>query len=1501
MKKILFLLLISQTVFGQTTELVDNPTINTNSGKSYIYLRGVKLVPPSGQGLSFSGSNQTISIKPADAAKLPQNIPPSPDQNFTRKETILVNNITSEDQISSLNYLQRGIDFSYIDATGRPSQLVALKGSPQTNDIVKYFNYDAYSRIVEDRLPYVSTDQNGAFKSTAISSQSSFYTNTPGVAQDSRPFIENEFEVSPLNRVKKSFGPGSLWKTGSVSKSAQASFNVNAANEVRRWFINASGLPESDGYYEEAVLTVSTGTSEENSVAKSYSDYTGTLIMDDQNGLITYYVYDGMGMLRFVLPPELSKLYPSSVSVALPDQTLINTWAFQYLYDTQLRLTEEKGPGPDNDWIYYVYDQWNRLVAKQDGVQRNKSPKEWSFIKYDALNRPVITGLFNTSMSSHASMISAVSGLRYEDENSSTYGYTLTNCFPNTNQSGINSVDVLTINYYDDYSFLAIPGWAVRVAQYSPDVSITQESALQIMSAPKGQLTGSKIRGVASGTWHPATFYYDYKYNQVLTVQQEAFYAKPDGASSITNTADRLVNAYDFTGKVLESYRTSPAVAVRERFEYDHAGRPKKIYHSVNGVEILLASVNYNELGQLIEKNLHSTNGGQSFLQSVDYRYNIRGWLTSINNSQLASDGGVTNNDTDDLFGMNLTYNQESFTIDGPSTQVLYDGRISATRWMSKNLKEAPKERAYNYYYDTKSRFQESKFGAKAGSQFTDEAGYYNLQALEYDDNGNIKKLKRYAKVNNTKTLIDDLTYGYGSNGNQLTTVEEGQGNNFGYPNATTGINPELQYDKNGNLTSDLNSQIVSLTYNFLNLPETVTIDLPNTTNDNIIEFKYDATGYLIKKTYFKGSTAVRTIQYDHGIQYIDGQLATIFTSEGRITKNPVNSAFEYEYFLKDHLTNTRVVFGNVHDSDVYKATMEDNNDNSSYTSNPESSQFSNITATRSFGFNHTSSSFITPSPNRAARVNGYNDVNEPARIVGPAKMLQVKNGEKVSMEVYARYNSIVSSNAVVTTLASAITGAFGLTGSETQAIALNNATPGLASATGRLQDAPKAYLCYILFNSNYQSPQFGFARVDNTAMVTDQLLSIDLTVPADGYLYMFVADESNVSLATKVYFDDFKITHHRNTSSLRVTEVTDYDPYGFVLEGTRYVDESRLANNYKYQGDFAEFESLTGWTRFEGRGNYDGRLGRWHSGDPANQFVTPYAAMANNPVMYSDPDGRFVPILIAIGAGLIGGATNVYGHWDKIGSFQEGLDYFSVGAVSGAVAVVNPVAGGAIAAGGNAVIDLMHGRTPEVTEMVMDFGYTFIGGKGTQRMVQGLEKEAVYQAGRTILRSSAVLGEEEVVLKEGVKNAARNADGSITAATKNVGQSVIDHVNMKTVEVAEQASNAASRFIGPGLKLSDNKLIQHAQQWGIAEKGAALTKDQLGTMRKLANHIYKFASTVRQGTWGNPAAGGFKDAIFYSNGKHVVVTQSDGTMITILRNAMGNKHFNNALTIWTR
>lgn len=91
-----------------------------------------------------------------------------------------------------------------------------------------------------------------------------------------------------------------------------------------------------------------------------------------------------------------------------------------------------------------------------------------------------------------------------------------------------------------------------------------------------------------------------------------------------------------------------------------------------------VVALEYNELGQLVDKKIHSTDAGTTFLQSMDQRYNIRGWLKSINNAQLNSDGGATNDDTNDYFGMEMLFNT---TESGLVDTIFYNGNISAIKW----------------------------------------------------------------------------------------------------------------------------------------------------------------------------------------------------------------------------------------------------------------------------------------------------------------------------------------------------------------------------------------------------------------------------------------------------------------------------------------------------------------------------------------------------------------------------------------------------------------------------------------------------------------------------------------------------------------------------------------------------------------------------------------------------------------------------------------------------
>jgi hypothetical protein len=100
-------------------------------------------------------------------------------------------------------------------------------------------------------------------------------------------------------------------------------------------------------------------------------------------------------------------------------------------------------------------------------------------------------------------------------------------------------------------------------------------------------------------------------------------------------------SSYDFVGNVLRTREFQEYGSVERSvdtyFSYDHRGRLLKVEKQVdNGSGLVedepkqtLAEMSYNELGQLIDKNLH---GG---IDGVRYIYNIRGWLKSMNSNKF--------------------------------------------------------------------------------------------------------------------------------------------------------------------------------------------------------------------------------------------------------------------------------------------------------------------------------------------------------------------------------------------------------------------------------------------------------------------------------------------------------------------------------------------------------------------------------------------------------------------------------------------------------------------------------------------------------------------------------------------------------------------------------------------------------------------------------------------------------------------------------------------------
>ena len=183
----------------------------------------------------------------------------------------------------------------------------------------------------------------------------------------------------------------------------------------------------------------------------------------------------------------------------------------------------------------------------------------------------------------------------------------------------------------------------------------------------------------------------------------------------------------------------SPVISLKKRMTYDHAGRLIKSEEQLNKTDwITVNELKYNEKGELISKKLYSADG-TNFLQEVNYDYNIRGWMTFINNPE---------NLGTDFFAVQLKYEN------GQTPQ--YNGNISEIIWADSAFTE---QKGYTFTYDGINRL--------TTANYTD-AQKYNT-AYQYDFNGNILTLNRNGQTDELTNLygnIDNLSYAY--SGNQL-------------------------------------------------------------------------------------------------------------------------------------------------------------------------------------------------------------------------------------------------------------------------------------------------------------------------------------------------------------------------------------------------------------------------------------------------------------------------------------------------------------------------------------------------------------------------------------------------------------------------------------------------------------------------------------------------------------------------------------------------------------
>ncbi len=752
-------------------------------------------------------------------------------------------------------------NFNYFDGLGRLIQQTDVKITPdQRGDLVTMLEYDAFGRVSKTWLPAVAKDNNGAFVASNLVRNKAIATYS-----DSMAYSCSFSESSSESRIVQKNGPGKDWTTNKKNVKKEYLTNTVGNGVLSCMSIVMDNTLEIKGFISQGKLFIIKTLDEDDNCIYEFKNWKGqTILIRQMNGSEmndTYFVHDAFGNLCAVVPPMASR------EVTTNNWTeAIDKYVYLNQYDAKNRCIAKKLPGCE--WIYYVYDKANRQIFMQNGENRNKG--EWQFSIPDTFGRIVLNGICRNSLNYATNPLGNIIV-------KATYNANRTNLANSYTITGItlSTPTILSVNYYDNYDFRGIVEIPSNGTEYNAETGFgvwysgnyTEANKYKNKNMLTGMLTAQQLPdGTISATYIYSVMYYD---NRGRLIQSK-------GNNHLAGGIEKEYIAYNFTGqptlrKYIHSATGKTTQTATYVYGYDNAGRLLTTKHRLNtGPEILLTNNEYDELGRV---KSNKRNGISNL--ALNYTYNIRSWTKSI---------------TGTLFNQTLYYN-DTYTS---GTVPRYSGDISAMTW---TISGEGKKRGYNFLYDDLSRL-------KAANYIENDVTSTNYStSYTYDKQGNVLSLIRNGRTGTTTFgVIDQMAFTY--NGNQLKNIAEIAATPSLSQSADFRKNTALQtteyfYDRNGNLTKDLNKGISEISYNLLNLPTKILIS--NAEGSATNTYVYSASGVKLSVVKNWGNGSQKT-DYVGSLIYENGTLKRTLI-EGGYIENDV-----YHFFLTDHLGNNRVV-----------------------------------------------------------------------------------------------------------------------------------------------------------------------------------------------------------------------------------------------------------------------------------------------------------------------------------------------------------------------------------------------------------------------------------------------------------------------------------------------------------------------------------------------------------------------------------------------------------------
>lgn len=1275
----------------------------------------------SGQVAHPKDFNQSPNVAPVGYSYTREHIPLFPYQTLP---TLSVSGTTVPILIST----------TYTNGWGQP--LMTINRNNGSKDVV--IPYD--NRTSDTGVSYLPYADNfgSSFYNNVYTKQKNYY-NTNFPAENESAYSVMKVYSDGTIPTGKSYAPGRALVGESKGTTVKKDINDNSQIYIVNF---SSGSICKSGTYTAGQLSVTITEDEHQKKFMEYSDKTGKLICKKQfaggsTWLSTYYVYDDLNRLIFVLPPKAANQLTSNNCISN-----VTDLCFRYNYDKYNNLIDRSTPGRSDTEIV-IYDHMQRVVMSR--TPNLKAKNQWHFNVLDRIGRVVFEGIYtgsegtnywrgiaNGSLSAYTHYVGST-----PVSADSTLEHYLKNGFNGSSYPNrLHGCEINQYYYYDEYDNLPVSGVSFASAVLpgfypTSGTSVAPTPVLHVV----GKLVCSKVKLMKSGVannfsndWITNVYFYD---ERGRVVQQQTL--------NPWNQWDTVTMQYTFSGSLLRelySYNlwsgvNKQQVSIRRTYLYNtRSGRLEYVKQKLDTfAEHIIVGYSYDDLGRVKKKILGN-------VEEQNYTYNIRGQLKGINALTLKAT----------TMPSIVSYCSELYYETGFDSS-RYDGLLTGYKWRT----SSSEQRAYGYMYDAAGRMTYADYNDSSNAVPSNPTNPhtwnkvnrdFTVSNLAYDLNGNITDMKQrgydtlYAPGD-----IDVLGYTY-DNGNKLVRVTDGgiKSPVQDFDNGSSGSGNDYTYDANGNLITDANKG-VTIAYNELDAQSMVY------KNNDTIKYIYDASGDMIQKqVYENGDTATYT--YWGSLVIKNDSLNFVKHPEGRARWIADSSKFKYDYFVRDHQGNVRTV---VTEQATYGRMLAHAGFEMS-AANVEEALFTSIDAVRDMKPGGT------PNDLMSAILNG----SEPGKEIGAAILVHVMAGDEINLKAYGYYenadtslmNTYATPAAMVGQLVNTLIGTNIISG-EGGAVSTSTITNLLNSTNYAAYDAikasitdpnyPRTYLNCMVFDEEMNLLPEECQAVQLTGAPEDWHL---MELPAvrankNGFILQYLSNES----AMPVALDHNYIIVSTGT----LLEEQHYYPHGLVINAGQ--QSGTLKNKYLFETNELQTELGLQLSDFHAR-NYDQQIGRFTAIDPmaehaGQDMLSPYHFVGNDPANYVDPLGLSRTPRSSAHSVLMGHTqAGVQKIVSKIGVALEGVGNFfgSLGGDGDAfvlpdATVINDISGSAIppAAAGphNGGGGSSSGRkgseakevVPRTEEMDPQYWCIEQHSKTTEEEV---EKKRVYYAGRS-------------------------------------------------------------------------------------------------------------------------------------------------------------------------